>query len=151
MAEGIFKNELLKNKELKDKFTVESAGVNAYDGDTASTNSIIVLKEKYGIDISGHRSQLISDSLIDKADLILTMTVGHRDSLIGSFPKAKGKTYTLKEFVKQNSKADRKDGGSLDVRDPFGGSIEVYEKCAEEIVSEIRDLLGILPTYFKDV
>ena len=145
MAEGIFKNELLKNKELKDKFTVESAGVNAYDGDTASTNSIIVLKEKYGIDISGHRSQLISDSLIDKADLILTMTVGHRDSLIGSFPKAKGKTYTLKEFVKQNSKRTEK-MGKLRCQGSFWSSIEVMKRCAEEIVSEIRDLLGILPT-----
>lgn len=151
MAEGIFKDELLKNKELKDKFTVESAGVNAYDGDTASANSINVLKEKYGIDISGHRSQLINDALIDKADLILTMTVGHREALIVSFPKAKGKTYTLKEFVIRNSKTDGNDGRSLDVRDPFGGSAEVYEKCAEEIASELRKLMDILPNYFNNV
>jgi len=150
MAEGIFKSELIKNKEIGDKFTVESAGVNAYDGDTASANSIKVLKEKYGIDISGHRSQQISDALVDKADLILTLTVGHRDLLIGSFPKAKGKTYTIKEFVNQNSKGDKKDTGSLDVRDPFGGSLGVYEKCAEEIASELKELMEILSDYFHN-
>ncbi len=143
MAEGIFKSELTKNPEIGDKFIVESAGVNAYDGDTASANSIKVLKERFGIDISGHRSKQINSDLVNKADLILTLTVGHRDMVVYNFPGARDKTFTIKEFVRKNSKGT-KDTGSLDVRDPFGGSMEVYEKCAEEIASEIRALMIVL-------
>ncbi len=143
MAEGIFKSELDKNPEISDKFTVESAGVSAYDGDTASTNSIKVLKERFGIDITGHKSKQINSDLINKADLILTLTIGHRDTLVFNFPGARGRTFTIKEFVRKNSKGI-KDTGSLDVRDPFGGSLEVYERCAEEIAAEIRELMIIL-------
>jgi protein-tyrosine-phosphatase len=148
MAEGILRSELKKEPKLNDNFIVESAGVNAFDGDVASTNSIKVLRERFGIDISGHRSKLINGGLINKADLILTMTVGHRDSLLYNFPGARDKTYTIKEFVRLNQNRI-KDGDNLDVRDPFGGSMEVYERCAEEILSEISQLLIVLKDYFK--
>lgn len=147
MAEGIFRSELKKDPTLCDKLTVESAGVNAFDGDSASTNSIKVLKERFDIDISGHRSKLISKQLVDKADLILTMTVGHRDTLVCNFPEAKDKIYTIKEFVRVNLKG-KNNGESLDVKDPYGGSKEIYGKCAEEILSEIRQVMTILKGYF---
>jgi protein-tyrosine-phosphatase len=148
MAEGILRSQLKKDPELNGKFTVESAGVNAFDGDVASINSIKVLMERFGIDISGHRSKLINSGLVNKADIILTMTVGHKDSLLYNFPGARDKTYTIKEFVRLNQNRI-KPGDNLDVRDPFGGSVEVYERCAEEILSEISQLLIVLKDSFK--
>ncbi|HEY9062602.1 MAG TPA: low molecular weight protein arginine phosphatase [Pseudobacteroides sp.] len=147
MAEGLFRSQLEKDPVLSDKLTVESAGVNAFDGDMASTNSIKVLNERFDIDISGHRAKLINKHLVNKADIILTMTAGHRDSLVYNFPEAKDKTYTIKEFVRLNLKG-MNNGGNLDIKDPYGGSKEIYEKCAEEILSEIRQVLTILKGYF---
>jgi protein-tyrosine phosphatase len=29
----------------------------------------------------------------------------------------------------------------MDIRDPFGGSVEIYRKCADELEQEIRKIL----------
>ena len=54
---------------------IESAGIFAEDGQGASENAIKALM-KYGIDLSGHRTQPVTEDLIKQCDLILTMTEG---------------------------------------------------------------------------
>ena len=68
---------------------IESAGIFAEDGQGASENAIKALM-KYGIDLSGHRTQPVTEDLIKQCDLILTMTEGHKQILE---PLAKGKVY----------------------------------------------------------
>lgn len=77
---------------------VRSAGVAADIGARASGGAIRVLQRR-GIDLAGHRSQMISEELVEWADLILTMTRRHKEVVIERFPQAKDKTYTLKEFA----------------------------------------------------
>ncbi|MDP4179826.1 MAG: low molecular weight protein arginine phosphatase [Bacillota bacterium] len=143
MAEGILKNELQKDPILIDNFFVQSAGVSAFDGESASSNSIKVLHDKYRIDISEHKSKQIDAERIREAKIILTMTSSHRDAILRYFPDAKGKTYTMKEYIILNLKEET-DLEGLDICDPFGGSVEVYEKCADEIYKAVNYLKKIL-------
>ncbi|MBM7645372.1 protein-tyrosine phosphatase [Scopulibacillus daqui] len=91
MAEAILKHK------GKDIFNVKSAGVFANNGSPAHPHAVQVLKDR---DISvDHRSQALDKSLIDWADLILTMTENHKQLLCGQYPESIDKTYTLKEFI----------------------------------------------------
>ena len=77
----------------------------------------------------------ISISDVKNADLILTMTSGHKMTLKSVFPGYKDKIYTL------NEKAYSKDS---DIADPFGGEQEVYNECCEEITGAVEKLLCTL-------
>ncbi|MEW8976950.1 MAG: low molecular weight protein arginine phosphatase [Symbiobacterium sp.] len=97
--------------------TVESAGTGAFPGLPASPHAVTVMQER-GIDLSGHRSRPVQS--LDGYDLVLTMTRGHRDALRNRFPDAAGRIFSLGEYA----------GTGEDVPDPFGGSLEAYQKTA---------------------
>lgn len=118
MAEAILKNKNLQN------ISVKSAGIYAVDGQNASQQTMIVLEEN---DIEhSHTSKLLTQEDIHWATMILTMTEGHKSSIVESFPVAIDKICTLKEFV--NGK-----DGNIDVSDPFGGSVEMYRTTFLEL------------------
>lgn len=76
---------------------VMSAGLFAMEGGPANEHAIHVLKEK---DIHlNHRSQTVSKKLIDWADIVLTMTTQHKQSLIFQYPDDQDKYFALKEYV----------------------------------------------------
>ena len=104
---------------------IESAGIFAEIGQKASENAIKAL-EKYDIDLKEHLTKPVTDELIEKSDIILAMTEGHK-MLLSSM--AENKVYTLLEF-----------SGSIgDISDPYGGDLEEYEDCAHEIYDALVD------------
>lgn len=129
MAEGILKELSIINGK---KMEVKSAGVSVYDGDKASKNSILAMKN-IGIDISNHKSRQIHRGLVIEADLILTMSKGHRDIIVSNFPESKDKIFTLIEYVYGHSK---------DVGDPFGGSLNIYEQTRDEIYEAVEKIFN---------
>jgi protein-tyrosine phosphatase len=82
---------------------VESAGVFAAHDQRASQKAVEALKH-YDIELE-HRSQPVTDKLLNWADIVLTMTTQHKQSLIMEFPNFQDKYFTLKEYV---SEADKK-------------------------------------------
>ena len=129
MAEALFKDMIKKHypDKLKD-IKVMSAGVAARDGDKASPNAIRAMEE-LGIDLAFHSATQLTAELISEADLILTMTQRHRDMVLIMNPGARDKVYTLIEYAHDG----QQDQAGLDIEDPFGGSVEVYRKCAAQI------------------
>ncbi len=120
MAAALF-NKIALEKGLS--VLIESAGLFANEGEGASTEAVIAMK-KYGIDLLGHHAQVINTELMEKSDLILTMTAAHKMVIEPSCP---GKTYTLCEYA----------GLDYDIPDPFGGDVAEYEECAEKIYSAL--------------
>ena len=115
MAEGY-----LRSKELNG-ITVISRGL-AADGSPVSLNSKTAMAE-VGIDISGHISQQITDSDINKADKIICLSPSHKAALLSvGVPENK-------LFVLGNG-----------ISDPFGGDITVYRRCRDEIFAAIDAL-----------
>ena len=98
---------------------IESAGIFAEGGQPASENAVKAMAEM-GIDITEHRTQPVTEELIKKSDIILTMTQGQKKLLE---PLAKDKVYTLLEYS----------GGEGDISDPYGGDLEEYKETAQEI------------------
>lgn len=91
MAEVIMKS--------KSTHEVKSAGIMAADGFPASEGTAAVLRNK-GYE-QKHFSQQVDNHLVDWADLLLTMTKGHRDLLKQQFPNASSKIFTLKEYTNE--------------------------------------------------
>ena len=79
-----------------------------------------------------HNSQPLTDHLLDHADLLLTMTPGHRDSILGHRPDLEDRVRTLSPEGKG-------------VSDPIGGPLEEYERCQQEIESYLTTILEQIP------
>ncbi|MBD1372121.1 low molecular weight protein arginine phosphatase [Hazenella sp. IB182357] len=74
-----------------------SAGISAMDGMAASPEALHVLAEK---EIKhNHASRRIDEEQLQWADLILTMTLHHKNYIIHQFPEHVEKVYTLKEYA----------------------------------------------------
>lgn len=97
MAEAILRKKYPQWK-------VKSAGVFAASGSPASPEALEALREKNML--FDHRSQPLTDELLDWADLILTMTSQHKQLVTMDFPDYHGKIFALKEFVSHSEEAE---------------------------------------------
>jgi protein-tyrosine-phosphatase len=102
------------------KLRVNSAGVSAYDGSSASQNAILAM-ELEELDLSAHKSRSLQSEIIKDSALVLTMTRAHLKHVKAICPDVKA--FTLGEYA----------GASEDVSDPFGGSLDEYRNCAAQI------------------
>lgn len=125
MAEGVFR-QLLSERlgcapdEIEQHgATVMSAGISASPGGAAASQAIEVMSDS-GIDLRTHSSQPVTNQIINFADLVLTMTNGHRAAIVNRWPHLEKKTFAV-----------RRDNG--DISDPIGGPVELYRQCAEQI------------------
>ncbi|WP_336787434.1 low molecular weight protein arginine phosphatase [Paenibacillus sp. MMO-177] len=80
---------------------VRSAGVSTIDGLPISAHAATTLRGK-SVEHRGS-SRALSGEAVAWADLILTMTAGHKRGLLNYFPEAVDKAYTLKEYVNQDT------------------------------------------------
>lgn len=127
MAEGL--TELMAQQRGLD-ITVSSAGVAASVGCGASYGAVCAV-ETAGGDISGHTAQQVNADILNDADLILTMTEGHRAYITRYYPKTADKVFSLAEYAGLNG----------DVQDPFGGDSREYIACAVRIAELIGKVL----------
>ncbi|MBU2540479.1 MAG: threonylcarbamoyl-AMP synthase [Candidatus Omnitrophica bacterium] len=127
---------LLKEKlksDAKDDIEVIDAGIATLGGISASQPSIELLA-RVGIDASKHLSTQLTRRMIRKADLIFAMARIHEKHILSLAPEAKNRLYLLKEFGQEKdvSKTD------IDIVDPIGRSMEVYEDCFNIIKQSIE-------------
>jgi protein-tyrosine phosphatase len=104
------------------QWTVSSAGTWALWLRGASQFSIDIC-EKMGLDITGHQSRMVNEMLLEQADLVLCMEVGHVEALQAEFTSQANKIYLLSEMV----------GKSYSVPDPYGESLTMYQQMGNEL------------------
>ncbi len=113
---------------------VSSCGTSGMDGERATTNSIVVMK-KYDVDLESHKATNMFSIDIENYDLILCMTEQHKFNVLVYFPNLKDKVFTLKEYVYG------KDTDNLDIDDPWGYSVKIYDSCSKDIVECVDKLV----------
>lgn len=111
---------------LAGAWQVASAGTWARDGYPAARESQELLSQM-GIDLSRHRSRMLTESLLKSADLVLVMEKGHKEALHFEFPAYKSRIFLLSEMI----------GVEADVHDPIGGSIKDFQ----ETIVDIQELI----------
>lgn len=159
MAEALLRRQVA---ERGIDLGVSSAGTTA-DGYPASEPAVRVMHD-LGLDISGHRSRVISPELVGDADLIIAMAREHVREVVVLDPPTFARTFTLKELVRRGNELGARTGaeplaswlGRLqsgrtpsmhlgssatdDIADPMGQRMAVYERTADEI-SELTEAL----------
>jgi protein-tyrosine-phosphatase len=107
---------------------VRSAGVAAFPGVPASEGSLHVGNEE-GLDLTSHQATPISPSLIEWADLILTMSPGHLPPIQAA--GAGDRAAVITDFARPEG--DPGDPRGPGVADPVGGSISRYRSTYREL------------------
>ncbi len=116
MAAALFEKGL--TQEEKEIYEVKSFGLAAFGGEPASDYAIEVMQTQ-GIDISGHRSTPLNRYALAEAQLVVCMTEAHSNVLlqVGFDPE--------KLVV-------------FDIPDPYKGTLDDYQRCAEKIKTELN-------------
>jgi len=133
MAEGLLRDLLPADSEWE----ISSAGVCAAEGWPVSEHSVDALREKE-IDIANSTSTTLTPALIDDADLLVTMTEGHRQAVLAAVPESEDKVFLLKSFGVAKCAAD--------IYDPVGEALDVYRRVRDEIDAALPDLILYMMT-----
>jgi protein-tyrosine-phosphatase len=98
---------------------VESAGLGAYAGDQPPEDAVVVARE-LGYDLSSHRARRVTEEMLERADVVVGMTVTHVAAL--------GEGARLL--------------GEVDLDDPMCRGRDAYWQVYAQIESDVRKLFA---------
>ena len=140
MAAALLQHALAAQPEPLRSLRVVSAGVAARTGEAASENSVLALR-KVGIDITNHRSQPLTQRMLDEALTVLCMTESHRAMIQVQAEPVPRHLLLFRQFAPE--------GGEREIGDPYGGPFSIYEAVRDEMVESIPGLVEHLKTLVR--
>lgn len=159
MAEGLLRDALDK-REISG-VVVSSTGTWGLDGSPATEYAVSAASGS-GVALDPHRARTFSSELAEDADLIIAMTSVHLREIEDMAPGASGRTRLLKELASLEVELPRGDASAserlaallaaprpsyrraLDLDDPMGFPLPVYERCRDEIARGIQRLMELI-------
>jgi protein-tyrosine phosphatase len=160
MAEA-FLRQRLDARQLD--VVVKSAGTRTQG--RPPVDEVIELMAGYELDVSEHRSQLVSKQLVAEADLIICMARDHLREVVLIDGDAYARTFTLKELVRLGEDAERRapdmaiadwlrkldDGEPTigfsvldDIEDPVGRRFAMHRRVCEEIDALVDRMVNLV-------
>ncbi len=124
MAEVIAKQIIAAQRSIN-MDDLEAAGVRVLSAGAFTNSGMPAAREaieamsKLSIDLSQHRSRVLTPELIRESDVIYCMTQSHLDAVLELDPQARDRAMLL--------------DANGDIDDPIGGNLTVYQRCAELI------------------
>ena len=131
MAAGAL--QVLLEKKRPGQFEIISSGTGAATGFPATEFAVEAAKI-WNCDLSEHRSQPLTEALIEESDLILAMAPNHLRELVRLNPGAQSKYFLLKNFPDLSLEGEGVD-------DPIGMPLDYYQNTFLEIGEEIGRFL----------
>ncbi len=104
------------------QYLAQSAGTWALDDQPASTFAINVMSKRK-VDLSSHRGRTITRAMLEAAAVVVVMTKSHAEALVSEFPAYRKKIHLMSELQ----------SAQFDISDPYGGTLDEYESCAQEL------------------
>ena len=117
-------------------WVVASAGTSADPGSVASEFSRIAIAER-GLNLENHRSQLVTQELVDESMVVVAMANRHVEKLLQRVPSARDRIYLMRSF-------DTAAPAGSDVFDPYCGTLEEYRSCRDMIQQALPGLVRFL-------
>lgn len=128
MAEALFNNF---TSDI-DSVSSSSCGIYADGISPLSKNASNVLNE-LGITFE-HISVPVTEAVLKNADYIICMTANHAKTLISMFPDYSDRIYAM----------------PIDIDDPYGGSLDDYRQCREQLTACIKELIKTILGEYND-
>jgi protein-tyrosine-phosphatase len=132
-AEALFKARMPASWRCT--IDVTSAGTSACEGQPASPAAVEVLAD-LGVDLSCHRAKRLTGEIIDASDLIVVMAGEHGEAVRAINPDAADRVISLGGLDPKREEPD--------VRDPIGGSGEIYTESRDEIEGLVMRLIDYI-------
>lgn len=134
--------EALLRKAIGDKSGIEvgSAGVAAMPGQSASHETLSIVRSKKA-SLSGFHSRQVDEDLLSSADLIVAMTNSHAAMVRQFFPECADSVSLLCDYINDDEGLA---GG--DVPDPIGMGAKAYEEVASVIELALPEIIRRLNT-----
>lgn len=134
MAEKLFLHAIAAESSPINQLKAISAGISAYPGDPASPNAIKVMRD-CGLNLDNHRSQLLSQEILNESLFIFCMTQTHKNTILEEFDINEHPIFLLRDFIPVNSK---------NIPDPFGQNVAAYKNCRDNIVETIPSIINFI-------
>jgi protein-tyrosine-phosphatase len=103
----------------------------------------VILSREGVHEINSHKAKPITKSLVEKSNLILAVSSKNKEKILAVYPEARGKTFTIKEFVRIKGSKNIKDahyhrkldttGGVMYDKTTRKGTMKAYRKMLKEI------------------
>jgi protein-tyrosine-phosphatase len=135
MAEALLRATLVKRGQGLEKLKVASFGLAAQDGQPPSANSVKAM-QRIGLDVSSHRSRLLTQADVDRSVVIFGMTESHLAALHSRFDVLPDCVLLLRDVLPTDVPRD--------IPDPFGGGYRDYEECRDSMVEAIPAMVEFL-------
>ena len=117
----------IAQKIAKGVFDSESRGIYPY-GNSATDDAIDVMRSEFDIDISSHQPRGLEGLQLDKFDYVVAMN-----------PE-------VAKFLMQEHTIEQSRLITWKIRDPYLEGRDDYKRCANEILTHVRDLVTFLST-----
>jgi protein-tyrosine phosphatase len=146
---------------------VESAGLSAVVGDPMDAVPASI-SQRQGGDPSTHLARQLSTAIVNRADLILTMTRQQRDETVKLFPRASQRSFSIGELTQLigptndqtravyaadtaerlrqqtlrtgRNRSSARTRSEDDIDDPYRGSLELHETIGQQITLACSEL-----------
>lgn len=104
---------------------IDSAGVSAMIGCPADPKAIEVMAA-HGIDITTHIAKQINEDLIERADLILSMSISQTKWIEAQWPHCRGRVFRVGHWINK------------DIADPYRQNKPAFEIARQEIMDSLE-------------
>ncbi|MDA2923429.1 ATP-grasp domain-containing protein, partial [Acidobacteria bacterium AH-259-L09] len=101
------------------------------EGNRVCPTQAVKTAKKLGIDLAAHRSSVITEDNVRRAEIIFTFDSESRRTVISRYPFAKGKVYRLGLLAPK---------GPISIEDPFGKSSTEFYAVYQNIVRILNNL-----------
>jgi len=101
-----------------------------------SPDTAVEAAHRCGIDLAAHRSHVITCADAEAADLIFVFDRNNVEALEARFPQVRSKIHLLGALDP---------AGSLEIEDPYGGSVDQFLNCYARITGIVRGLFSKHP------
>jgi protein-tyrosine phosphatase len=136
-------------------FKASSAGTHALNGYPMQSDAALVL-EKLGGQTSNFAARRLTSRIAEEADLVLTMTRAHRDTVLELAPHQLRRTFTLSEAALLATEFSARSVADLavlrpqmasydptDIPDPIGKNAEVFAAVGSQIADLLPPILKL--------
>lgn len=139
MAAKLMQHALAALGEPYKHIEIISAGISALPNQPPTHHSVEALRHVH-LDISRHRSQMLTQDMLDRAFAVFVMTESHLHLIDMSFNRIPKNIFKMRHFL-----SDTED---TDIPDPFGESYETYVACRDSMVEAIPSLVKFVKENF---
>lgn len=129
MAEYTFQ-KALADRGIDDMLS-ESAGCFAMEGNPAASRAVAEMR-KHGIDMSRHRTRILTRGMIMEADVVLVMERAHIYTVLALAPEAAEKTILMGHLAEND--------GDGEIPDPYGGDSAFFSETYQTIRDAAENL-----------